>query len=631
MTQWFPPVIAQYENGIFQPKSKVFDSIPGLQAFTGMVPGESARYFYLLGTGSFQSEPQLLKFDLQTWRMLWAVPVFNGPGQGSNQTTTNLVFNPVGKTVSVCGEWNDPNAIPDGHVFVKTFDAGTGQPLLDYLKNYTGNHDRALCAVADRKSPNVLVGGDINWEAGYTTTGFLHIFDNDFSNSINARVYLDADENGAFDPANDQPLGIGKLRLDQASTLYVNELGRVSLLVAPGPHQLEFEAPPGWEITSGAAAFSVNTLLPPTDTFFVGLRPILGATQVKTYLTAGHFVCDEVATLHMFIKNSGPSQLGARLRLVHPGGFVQADLAPTSALADSLFWEIPFLFPGDLWHNTLRFKMPGAANLGDSLRFALQSIFPSDLAGKFDTARFEHRDQLLCAFDPNDKIAAPAGEGQTGRTAHGTALNYTIRFQNTGNFPARNIVVRDTLDADLDTTSFAFVAASHPRSGILRTGNALEFTFRNIQLPASKVNLAASQGFVAFSVAPKNGLADGTRVRNKAHIFFDANPPITTNTTLNTYTDNLSVKTDAPNAPLFRARILPNPNDGVFALALPAPAVSNMRLRVTDLTGRVLLEKQAEAGSQTQAVEVGGLPAGLYFLQVAVEGTVRAMEKFVKQ
>jgi PKD repeat protein len=77
--------------------------------------------------------------------------------------------------------------------------------------------------------------------------------------------------------------------------------------------------------------------------------------------------------------------------------------------------------------------------------------------------------------------------------------------------------------------------------------------------------------------------------------------------------------------------IFPNPNSGVFTVELPTPATSNMKLRVTDLTGRLLLEKQTEEGNSVQTVKAGTLPDGLYFIQVVSEGKVVAMEKFVKQ
>ena len=82
---------------------------------------------------------------------------------------------------------------------------------------------------------------------------------------------------------------------------------------------------------------------------------------------------------------------------------------------------------------------------------------------------------------------------------------------------------------------------------------------------------------------------------------------------------------------LKKIHIFPNPNLGVFTVELPTPATSNMKLRVTDLTGRLLLEKQTEEGNSIQTVKASTLPDGLYFIQVVSEGKVVAMEKFVKQ
>ncbi len=78
-------------------------------------------------------------------------------------------------------------------------------------------------------------------------------------------------------------------------------------------------------------------------------------------------------------------------------------------------------------------------------------------------------------------------------------------------------------------------------------------------------------------------------------------------------------------------RIFPNPNLGTFTVELPAPAPTNMIFRVTDLTGKLLQEKQTKIGTQIQTVEAGNLPDGFYFLQVVSEGKIIAVEKFVKQ
>ncbi len=78
-------------------------------------------------------------------------------------------------------------------------------------------------------------------------------------------------------------------------------------------------------------------------------------------------------------------------------------------------------------------------------------------------------------------------------------------------------------------------------------------------------------------------------------------------------------------------KVFPNPNTGDFNIELPFDATEKMKLRVTDLTGRVLTEKQPTIGSASQYMELSNLANGLYFIQVVQEGRVIGVERFVKQ
>jgi hypothetical protein len=77
--------------------------------------------------------------------------------------------------------------------------------------------------------------------------------------------------------------------------------------------------------------------------------------------------------------------------------------------------------------------------------------------------------------------------------------------------------------------------------------------------------------------------------------------------------------------------IFPNPNAGSFSVELPMVATPDMKLRITDLAGRIVMEKATEPGSQQQNVEMFNLPNGLYFIHVEVNGKTIAVEKLVKQ
>ena len=95
---------------------------------------------------------------------------------------------------------------------------------------------------------------------------------------------------------------------------------------------------------------------------------------------------------------------------------------------------------------------------------------------------------VVGAFDPNDKNETKSGELYKGEYDQGEFLNYTIRFQNTGNDTAFNVVIRDTLESRLDITSFEMIEASHPYEFTLKDGKYATWTFSNIKLPDSIIN-----------------------------------------------------------------------------------------------------------------------------------------------
>ena len=82
---------------------------------------------------------------------------------------------------------------------------------------------------------------------------------------------------------------------------------------------------------------------------------------------------------------------------------------------------------------------------------------------------------------------------------------------------------------------------------------------------------------------------------------------------------------------LLPIHIFPNPNPGNFTVELPQPATKGMTLRVTDLAGRLVLEKSTETGNVLQTMQAANLSGGMYFLQVIEKGRIVGVEKFVKQ
>jgi hypothetical protein len=145
------------------------------------------------------------------------------------------------------------------------------------------------------------------------------------------------------------------------------------------------------------------------------------------------------------------------------------------------------------------------------------------------------------SYDPNDKQGFPLGitENTTSCLCLRYRSNTVIRFQNTGTDTAFTVIIRDTLDTDLDIFSVRSGVSSHNYTFKMYGPRVLEWRFDNIMLPDSNVNEPASNGFVTFKVNQNRNLADGTQLTNTAGIYFDFNEPIITNTTLHTVNRNV--------------------------------------------------------------------------------------------
>ncbi len=242
--------------------------------------------------------------------------------------------------------------------------------------------------------------------------------------------------------------------------------------------------------------------------------------------------------------------------------------------------------------------------------------FPQDDEDKFV--------DILClenvgSYDPNDKRPEPLGLGSEGYINATQPLDYTIRFQNTGNDTAFTVVIRDTLSAVLDITTLQINGASHPNTFQIVGSNVLEWTFANILLPDSNVNEPLSHGFVSFSIGQTENNATGTEITNRAGIYFDFNAPIITNTTLNTvvedYRDKITAVIEVAEGFRTAVKLYPNPNTGRFFIELERPVEGSMKLAVTNLAGREVMLSVLE-GQGPHPVSIENLPSGIYIYRI---------------
>lgn len=243
---------------------------------------------------------------------------------------------------------------------------------------------------------------------------------------------------------------------------------------------------------------------------------------------------------------------------------------------------VPVSWLGTNQQVTMEFNVPSNLPLG-TLLSAYDSITP--ITGDCNPANNVQflSDLVTGSHDPNVKEVSPSGN----ITASDSVLNYTIRFQNTGNAPARKVIIIDTLSRLVNPASFVPGAASSKYTYTLSGNGIITFTFDPIYLPDSAQSVDSSQGFVMYSVNIRNTDAIGSQVKNTAYIYFDLNPAVVTNTTLSTlsFPENIKQLT----AGGMSIAVTPNPVHDKSLFSIDG-ATGEVLFEVTDITGQKIFE-----------------------------------------
>lgn len=236
--------------------------------------------------------------------------------------------------------------------------------------------------------------------------------------------------------------------------------------------------------------------------------------------------------------------------------------------------------------------------------------------------------EVVGAYDPNDKQGFPTGYGPEHYIRPGQEVEYLIRFQNTGTDTAFRVVIEDVLSPHWDVESFRPGVSSHDYAVKFGGADTLCFIFDDILLPDSNVNLEGSIGFIKFYVDQKPGLPLGTAIENEAAIYFDFNEPIITNRTLHTLEENfLPVSTRNPHFERLRMNISPNPARDHAVLSLEGLNFRQGRLRIFDARGR--MQRQQAVFPGRSVLQRGTLPAGIYHLELRLDGQPAAHMRLV--
>ena len=423
-----------------------------------------------------------------------------------------------------------------------------------------------------------------------------------YTKNVEGIIYDDANGNCVQD-AGEEPLPHLLFKVNnQAQYLSTDNIGYYFASLPIGTHSLQFFDRSDYLIDSVCnTKFTINSGASNVQ------KPI--GLQLKKISNVGiNGGCTRVrpgmlVTTNVNLYNVGAFDEDAVVKLLPDTLLTLRSTSPEYdyMLGDTLVWEMS-LMKNEFKKIILNFEVRLDLSIVNRNVKIYANIYTPNDAVLDNNERFISA-RITNSFDPNDKYLLP-GEVFDSLSQK---LTYRVRFQNTGTDTAFNIVVRDTMPAGLDLSTFELGAASHPFDFFIEDQNVLYWKFMNIQLPDSIIDEAGSHGYFYFTIEPSKNLALYDTVFNEADIYFDFNPPVITNNSMARYGEKVAVHLE-PSIKVERIHLYPN------------PVVQQIRLEGNSVGGYDIIDakgRMVQSGvAADNVIKVDQLPSGIYFLQL---------------
>lgn len=300
--------------------------------------------------------------------------------------------------------------------------------------------------------------------------------------------------------------------------------------------------------------------------------------------------------------------------------FLSASTPPSAQGAGGLQWDYANLMPFESRSIVVSMQInpptdpENPVNIDDELVFT-SVILPQAGDEIVQDNTFVFNQTVVGSYDPND-ITCLQGD-VVPPSEIGNYLHYVIRFENTGNAPAENVVVNLSINpAQYDAQSLQLLNTSHEAS-VRMNGQNLEVIFQNIQLESG------GHGNILLKMKTKPTLQVGDMVAKKANIYFDYNFPIETNEA-ETLFQALSVVNPVLDSLI---SIYPNPVKDIVNISIKDNSILKT-IELYDVQGR-LLQTQL-VNDVTSEINIAERANGLYFIKINTDKGTK-VEKLVKE
>ncbi|MGB0423105.1 MAG: DUF7619 domain-containing protein, partial [Flavobacteriales bacterium] len=354
-------------------------------------------------------------------------------------------------------------------------------------------------------------------------------------------VFYDANNNGEFDSQFDYGIANQDLILTPGDIIATtDDNGYYSFgSLTEGDYTITLADHPSYPINTTSGSLSFSNQVGEINDFDFGLsnEEAVYEIDVDFYPWGVGYPCNGLPVLHnISFRNMGNTIIDGYVEVEYDELFAgHSEITPIdNAQGNTIQMEFENLYPGEVFVYNLVLLTPGVDAIGEYLSSTAR-VYAHENGELVAYGEEEISMLVTCAYDPNDKQAFPQGYEEPHFVLNDTEIEYLVRFQNTGNAAATTVTIRDTLSEFIDLTSFNLKSNSHcVLTTVDPATREVLFTFNNIMLPDSTTDEPGSHGMVSYSIRTQANLPTGTVIENTAHIIFDTNPAIVTNTTWHT-------------------------------------------------------------------------------------------------
>lgn len=519
----------------------------------------------------------------------------------------------IGGVLSV--DWGDGNTTTYNY----TTTSGNTTHYTQVMHGYTlpGNYNVSFNVYSGTASANVDAGQtDVINAPGASNCGYLWIYTMQTSPAVNYMnvPYQFTDVNGTVTilmPSTSPGTVTVYTGLNPANAPYTAQID---------PNWLSvnglIQTSPNFTITSFNSNGMANN---PQQTMTVSCNiPSPNPDFGVSYAWGSNFVAPlQTGHLYLNICNyacSDTSDVSVSLQM--PGSFVPNTSGLTNPVVTGNVLTFDILGLSDCQYIHIPFTFPGNTPAGTPYCFQLALSNPNDsyLGNNLDTIC----GVVLNSYDPNEKLVDQPTNIDPNTVEE---FEYVIHFQNDGNFDAMDVVVQDTIALNLDLSSFKYVGSKHGvATSIDAITRVVTFSFNDINLGQSSVDLDASQGFVIYSISEEAGLPVGSVIENTAYIYFDFNPAIITNTTYNINQSTLGLD-ESKNEWI---TLYPNPAEDKIQFS----GAAVKEVSIYDLTGKLVLEATNISNNE---VSVNHIQTGIYQVVLKTGNSISTQKLVIKK